>query len=442
MLPATAHLLSRTSSVSSVCSDDSRASTDTNTNSLGPADVIVEGPKRTRKRFTSLQLMMLEHLYHKVSHPTREQREQLAKDAEISDVRSVTVWFQNKRQTDRRLHRQLSEPATIPFNLQPFSSPAPSTLLPPSSPFSNASGKTIHTVRARTLSSASIASSASMASLTASTITTGRKRERGPESERRHVRQKPSRHLSLDAIAARTERPVLIPRTPPQCIASSSSPARVRTPEPSSEDGSCAGGGRDVDAGSKALWENMQSSPAAPDPAPRSERELVRYGRRRYTLEYACAREMLGGKVRGKGKEKRKPEMSKHSSKEGHGGDGDVFRSMPIPVKKGKGLDTCAEGAKEGEDDDQEIPVLEWDIDALGDTDTEGVPSEAITPSSSFGIGELSVADKGEDEKENRSSRSAPDEGDPQAARKTEGSRDEEDLMDVAYVLCGLSQRC
>ncbi|KAI0326756.1 hypothetical protein GY45DRAFT_1328517 [Cubamyces sp. BRFM 1775] len=443
MLPVTTHMFSRTSSTSSVCSDDSRASADTNNNSLGPADVIVQGPKRTRKRFTNLQLMMLEHLYHKVSHPTREQREQLAKDAEI-DVRSVTVWFQNKRQTDRRLHRQLSEPATIPFNLQPFSSPAQSTLLPPSSPFSDASGKTIHTVRARTLSSASIASSASMSSLIPSTITSGRKRERerGHESERRHVRQKPSRHLSLDAIAARTERPVLIPRTPPQCIASSSSPARLRTPEPSSEDGSCAGGVGDADIGSKALWENMQSSPAAPDPAPRTERDLVRYGRKRYTLEYACAREILGGKARGKGKEKRKPQMLKHSSKEGRGEDGDVFRSVPIPAKKGKGLDTCAEGANEGEDDDQEVPVLEWDADAPGDTDTEGVPSEAITPSSSFGIGELSVADKGEDEKENRSNRSAIGEGDPQTARKTQGARDDEDLMDVAYVLCGLSKRC
>ncbi|KAJ8472531.1 hypothetical protein ONZ51_g8459 [Trametes cubensis] len=422
MLPVAAHLLSRTSSTSSVCSNDSRASIDTNTNSLGPADVIVEGPKRTRKRFTSLQLMMLEHLYHKASHPTREQREQLAKDAEISDVRSVTVWFQNKRQTDRRLHRQLSEPATIPFNTHCFSSPAPSTLLPPSSPFSDASGKTIHTVRARTLSSASIASSTSMSSLTPSTIASGRKRERGHESEWRHVRQKPSRHLSLDAIAARTERPVLIPRTPPQCIASSSSPARLRTPEPPSEDGSC-------------------SSPPAPDPARRSERDLVRYGKRRYTLEYACAREMLGGKARGKGREKRKPEMSKHSSKGGHREDGDVFRSLPIPAKKGKGLDTCAKGANDGEDDDQEIPVLEWDLDALGDTDTEGVPSEAITPSSSFGMGELSVADKGEDEKENRSKGSGTGEDNSQTVRKTHDSR-EEDLMDVAYVLCGLSQRC
>lgn len=82
MLSATSKMLARTSSASSVCSDDSVASTDT-TISLGPADAIVEGPKRTRKRFTTLQLMMLEHLYHKASHPTREQREQLARDAEM-----------------------------------------------------------------------------------------------------------------------------------------------------------------------------------------------------------------------------------------------------------------------------------------------------------------------------------------------------------------------
>ncbi|KAJ3001857.1 hypothetical protein NUW54_g6170 [Trametes sanguinea] len=207
-----------------------------------------------------------------------------------SDVRSVTVWFQNKRQTDRRIHRQLSEPAVAPLTLNPTSSPAPSILLPPSSPFSDASGKTIHTVRARTLSSTSITSTTSISSLSSS----NRKRERTSENQDRNVRRKPSRHLSLDAIAARTERPVLIPRTPPQCIASSSSPSRAHTPEPPSEDGSC------VSTGSKALWENMQSSPVAPEPAPRIEREIVRYGRKKYSLEYACAREMIGGKVRGK----------------------------------------------------------------------------------------------------------------------------------------------
>src|SRR5882762_5953830 len=36
--------------------------------------------RRTRTRFTNEQLMMLEQLYHRGSHPTREERENLATD--------------------------------------------------------------------------------------------------------------------------------------------------------------------------------------------------------------------------------------------------------------------------------------------------------------------------------------------------------------------------
>ncbi|KAJ7220499.1 homeodomain transcription factor [Mycena pura] len=57
--------------------------------------------RRTRKRFTNPQLMMLEQLYHENSHPSREQREMVAKSANM-EVKSVTIWFQNKRQTERK----------------------------------------------------------------------------------------------------------------------------------------------------------------------------------------------------------------------------------------------------------------------------------------------------------------------------------------------------
>ena len=50
--------LSRTSSAASISSDDAA--------------------RRTRKRFTSVQLIMLEQLFHQSSHPTREEREAVA----------------------------------------------------------------------------------------------------------------------------------------------------------------------------------------------------------------------------------------------------------------------------------------------------------------------------------------------------------------------------
>lgn len=48
------------------------------------ADPAADGAvKRTRKRFTTVQLIMLEHLYRTASHPTRDQREDVALQAEM-----------------------------------------------------------------------------------------------------------------------------------------------------------------------------------------------------------------------------------------------------------------------------------------------------------------------------------------------------------------------
>ncbi|KAJ7705332.1 hypothetical protein B0H17DRAFT_1326177 [Mycena rosella] len=99
MMPAsTPHSLSRTSSMTS---------TATNTSSSDDlyATFISESTdatsRRTRKRFTNAQLMILEQLFHQNSHPSREQREMVARSANM-EVKSVTIWFQNKRQTERR----------------------------------------------------------------------------------------------------------------------------------------------------------------------------------------------------------------------------------------------------------------------------------------------------------------------------------------------------
>ena len=82
MFSFAANSLSRTSSVSSVASDDSLASS--SANSLISVDAPAgDTVKRTRKRFTSAQLMTLEHLYGQASHPTREQREAVAREAHM-----------------------------------------------------------------------------------------------------------------------------------------------------------------------------------------------------------------------------------------------------------------------------------------------------------------------------------------------------------------------
>ncbi|KAA1467889.1 hypothetical protein DENSPDRAFT_869356 [Dentipellis sp. KUC8613] len=82
-----AKAVSRTSSIASVSSDD--------------VDAGADASRRTRKRFSNLQLTMLEELYHRTSHPTREERETVASNSGM-EHKSVTIWFQNRRQAERR----------------------------------------------------------------------------------------------------------------------------------------------------------------------------------------------------------------------------------------------------------------------------------------------------------------------------------------------------
>lgn len=64
--------LARTDSFVSVVSEDGSIA------SAASSEV-----KRTRKRFTNVQVMLLEQLFHETSHPTREQREKLSQKAEL-----------------------------------------------------------------------------------------------------------------------------------------------------------------------------------------------------------------------------------------------------------------------------------------------------------------------------------------------------------------------
>ncbi|KAF7324801.1 Homeobox domain-containing protein [Mycena kentingensis (nom. inval.)] len=90
-------MLSRTSSTASVLSNAS--SDDLYVTFL--MDNFDHATRRTRKRFTDDQLALLESLYQRNSHPSREEREQTAAQSGM-EVKSVTIWFQNRRQTDRR----------------------------------------------------------------------------------------------------------------------------------------------------------------------------------------------------------------------------------------------------------------------------------------------------------------------------------------------------
>ncbi|KAG6380894.1 hypothetical protein JVT61DRAFT_5286 [Boletus reticuloceps] len=61
-----------------------------------------------RRRNTPAQLTALQQLFDAVPHPTRAQRQALAIDIGM-ELKSVTNWFQNRRQTSRKKSRSSSE---------------------------------------------------------------------------------------------------------------------------------------------------------------------------------------------------------------------------------------------------------------------------------------------------------------------------------------------
>ncbi|KAI6133761.1 homeobox-domain-containing protein [Pisolithus croceorrhizus] len=205
--------LSRTSSMASISSDD-----------IG---------RRTRKRFTSVQLVMLEQLYHQTSHPSREEREAVAQAAGM-EMKSVTIWFQNKRQTERRValhhaanpsHIEVHRPAHAYIPERGATSSHASSSMPSHSPrpfhSRNTSMSSLHTPRRK--------------------ITPPRPRP------------------SLDHVATQSESRLPPPRTP----------TKPRDPYASP-------------------WDNMPSSPLAP-PASPPARDLVEFMGNGRTLEWACA---------------------------------------------------------------------------------------------------------------------------------------------------------
>ncbi|KAH9175515.1 homeodomain transcription factor [Lactarius sanguifluus] len=193
--------------------------------------------KRTRKRFTGSQLAMLEQLFHRASHPSREQRESLAQElglyenappspyslthspATLREHKAVTIWFQNRRQNERKASitadSTFSSPLARPTPRRPRSS-IPHSLSSPYAP------------------------------------------------------QTPlAKRPTLEVMARRSELRTAPPRTP------------SKRPDPS-----------------KSLWDNMPSSPLAPPSPP--EPEFVQFGMRKRnhvrSLEWACAAARLEGK--------------------------------------------------------------------------------------------------------------------------------------------------
>ncbi|RPD55931.1 homeobox-domain-containing protein, partial [Lentinus tigrinus ALCF2SS1-6] len=88
--------------------------------------------KRPRHKMTDHQLQRLEELYQANTHPSREEKDELAREIGMT-LKSVMIWFQNRRQ-DRR--RKPSTSAVIARATQASSTPetTPSPALQPAGP--------------------------------------------------------------------------------------------------------------------------------------------------------------------------------------------------------------------------------------------------------------------------------------------------------------------
>ncbi|CAL1694810.1 unnamed protein product [Somion occarium] len=322
---------------------------------------------------------MLEDLFHTCSHPTREQREILASNAGL-ELRSVTVWFQNKRQTERKVALG---------NATNLNETAPNAT-------SNPSTSRLR----RTKSQARLSRKSPSASSTGSVRSV---------HDLHRPRLAEGRTPSLDSIASRTERPQLPwqPQTPTRArtlshpdLSNSSSTFKPHTP-----------------SRIRQLWEKMPSSPMSPE-SPKQDSGLdlayLDYGHKsksKKTLEWACAAARLNGKNRDD--------------------EVDVQMSGTDETQLARAFRF---GGREDENPADDI-VLDFD----GDTEDEAEAHEAITPSSSQIIVSTLGSQNGRISESVDQEGNEEEDTDKMDIEGTKGGAHDEETVKAALVLCGLS---
>lgn len=315
----------------------------------------------------------------------------------------MTVWFQNKRQTERKVALHNSA-GTDEHAMAVVSS-------------SNDGGGHHHEARSRRISNTSsrspplmhLAGSASAPSLGGSTSgSTGRTVRNHMHVARPQLSAAP-RRPSLDHVATRAELPQPLPRTP----------TRLRTYHslndmPTGDGGEDAGGEEYDEDDPRRLYEHMPSSPPSPlsPAAMERDRELVGFRRQRGgvggvrarpTLEWACAVARIHG--------------HRAAIAEDAMDVDDLLPQLPSHSHSHR--------RRRRDDDDGDG----------GDTEDEmDIPHEALTPSSSLGS-QAGVWKGSRRAKQPAAGVQYDLEATPKPIAKTVS---EQDVMDAALALCGL----
>ncbi|KAL0570278.1 hypothetical protein V5O48_011689 [Marasmius crinis-equi] len=217
--------------------------------SLTSVEDVDAAPRRhlSKKRFSNVQTMMLENMYKHNSRPSRQERETLSKAGQI-DMKTVTIWFQNKRQSERKVARAVNEGRHHQQRERER----------------GGGHKRKRSSLGAHSSSASLSSSVSPRLVP---LPAGNSSPLTPSSS-----FPPSARPSLERVASRSELAQPVPQTPRK------SERDPRIP----------------------IWDCMPSSPPHPVDSPPA-RDFVEFGkfRRTITLEWACARRRLAEKEGG-----------------------------------------------------------------------------------------------------------------------------------------------
>ena len=308
-------------------------------------------------------------------------------------MKSVTIWFQNKRQTERKVALTNPLKTNGPFTLSNISSifSAPSHATPSTHPYPIPSH---------------------------SSQTSSQSGSKSPTQLRTS-----SSYLSLDHVASRAELPVYEPRTPRRS-------KRAASPD------------SNYDLNS-AVWEDMPSSPIQPEPDSRSAKSISpdspttreyldfaamrrsngKRARGRKSLEWACAAARLNAEREDENEDEPHDTPSSSSLRVL---DWDRLPLAPSQSFDTESISTCI--------DDEKTECAETEVESLEDS------HEAITPSNSQNIGSNSALSR------NLSRTKQPlDLEHPSILTYSHERIDDaeiqdnyKDLMDVAWALCGL----
>ncbi|KAI0652051.1 hypothetical protein C8Q79DRAFT_1005283 [Trametes meyenii] len=240
--------------------------------------------KRARHKMTDAQLQRLEHLYKLNTHPSREAKEDLAKEVGMT-AKSVLIWFQNRRQDRRRSTKTALKPSPPRTERMQSRKPRKSNAgTPKPSPKYNKSAVMVHATATTATPAPRTATQAAVAERAAPSKPNGTSKKASPVRSTQTTSPHTDNSMDADDDAQSS------PSTAPTSVRHL--PRVARSPSSSLDSSSSGASGSHT-----ALWRFVRPSPPPPPPpfeapAPRQALGSLQSNhaaRHRPDLEWACA---------------------------------------------------------------------------------------------------------------------------------------------------------